>query len=319
MTVLNKLEGAAHTLARWASAPARAAARLRARHSARGDGDGRHPDVVGIALAIILLSGLCLVAYPTVADWVNSRTQSVAVASYSAAVAQASDGDLAVLRAAAAAWNAELAASGDQRTFSAVNHERYERLLDAAGSSVMGTVEVPKIGVSPPVYHYATDQVLASAVGHLEWSSLPVGGEGTHCVLSGHRGLPSATLFSNLDRLREGDAFSLQVLGETLTYEVESIRIVEPGDTSALAIRPGEDLCTLVTCTPYGVNTQRLLVTGHRIANPGDSSVEVAAEARVVDPLVVAALLAGTTLLAMLALVMVRTGRGGAGGRGAAR
>ena len=182
----------------------------------------------------------------------------------------------------------------------------YESLLDVSGLGVMGYIEIPEIDCSLPIYHGTEESVLQVAVGHLEWSNLPVGGEGTHCVLSGHRGLPSAKLFTNLDKLAVGDTFLLRVLDEVLTYEVDQILIVEPEQVDALGIVPGEDYCTLVTCTPYGINTHRLLVRGHRVENtPEAARMHVTADATQFDPLLVAPVLAIPVLLLLLMILLV--------------
>lgn len=169
----------------------------------------------------------------------------------------------------------------------------------------MGYIEIPSIDVSLPIYHGTDEGVLAVGVGHLEWTSLPVGGESTHCVLSGHRGLPSARLFTDLDQLKEGDYFMLNILDETLTYEVDQIRIVEPEEVEELTIIEGRDLCTLVTCTPYGVNSHRLLVRGHRVDNLEEAvTVRVTADAVEVEPLIVASILLVPTLVLFLSVVL---------------
>ena len=169
----------------------------------------------------------------------------------------------------------------------------------------MGYIEIPSINVSLPIYHGTDEGVLAVGVGHLEWTSLPVGGESTHCVLSGHRGLPSARLFTDLDQLKEGDYFMLNILDETLTYEVDQIRIVEPEEVEELTIIEGRDLCTLVTCTPYGVNSHRLLVRGHRVDNLEEAvTVRVTADAVEVEPLIVASILLVPTLVLFLSVVL---------------
>ena len=180
--------------------------------------------------------------------------------------------------------------------------EDYNSQLDIDGSGVMGYIEIPTIKVSLPIYHGTSDDVLQVAVGHLEWSSLPVGGESTHCVLSGHRGLPSAKLFTNLDQLTEGDLFVIRTLDEVLTYEVDRILIVLPSELQALAAEEGKDLCTLVTCTPYGVNSHRMLVRGHRVDNQSEA-VRLTADAIRIDPLLVAPIAAIPLLLALLLLL----------------
>lgn len=175
-----------------------------------------------------------------------------------------------------------------------------------SGLGVMGYIEIPSIDCALPIYHGTEESVLQIAVGHLEWSSLPVGGESTHCVLSGHRGLPSAKLFTNLDKLQTGDIFMLRVLDNVLTYEVDQILIVKPQETGALRIEKGKDYCTLVTCTPYGINTHRLLVRGHRIDNIEEAkTVRVTADAIQIEPLLVAPVVAIPILLLLLILLLL--------------
>ena len=182
--------------------------------------------------------------------------------------------------------------------------EEYLQQLDVGDNGVMGYIRIPSIDVMLPVYHTVEDVVLQVAVGHIEWSSLPIGGESTHSILSGHRGLPSAKLFSDLDKLREGDVFILQILDQTFTYEVDQILIVLPDVIDGLLIEEGKDLCTLVTCTPYGVNSHRLLVRGHRVENAAQASnVRVTADALRIQPLVVAAVLFFPFLLLILLVV----------------
>lgn len=165
--------------------------------------------------------------------------------------------------------------------------EAYNKLLNISSNGVIGYIDIPAIGCSLPIYHGTEEKVLQIAIGHLEWSSLPVGGPGTHSVMSGHRGLPSAKLFTDLDELVEGDRFMISVLNDIYTYEVDKILIVEPDQTDALKIVPGEDYCTLFTCTPYGINSHRLLVRGRRVANIESSEVaRVVADAAQIDPLV---------------------------------
>ena len=172
----------------------------------------------------------------------------------------------------------------------------------------MGYIEIPTIKLSLPIYHGTEDSVLQIAVGHLDWTSLPAGGESTHCVLSGHRGLPSAKLFTNLDQLVEGDTFVIRVLDEVLTYEVDRILIVEPDDVSALQIEPGKDLCTLVTCTPYGINSHRLLVRGHRVENQSEA-IRVTSDAIQIEPLLVAPAVALPILLILLIVLLASGGK----------
>ena len=254
-----------------------------------------------ILLIVILLVGLSLVLYPTVSDYWNSFHQTRAISNYAAAVADMDDEAYDALWDAAWAYNRSLAERSNSFILSDAQQKKYEELLNVTGSGMMGYIEIPSIGVSLPVYHGTSEPVLQVAAGHLEWTSLPVGGEGAHCVLSGHRGLPSARLFTDLDQLVEGDIFLLRVLDEVLTYEVDQIRIVLPEETSDLLIVPGQDYCTLVTCTPYGINTHRLLVRGHRIDNIAEAaSIRVTAEALQIDSLIVAPLVAAPILLLLL-------------------
>ena len=218
-----------------------------------------------IALILVLLAGVSLLLYPTVSDYWNARHASKAVADYTQNV-QALDQDAYdELLAAAEDYNRSLLTRENSFFLTEEQQAQYESLLDISGTGIMGYIEIPSINVSLPIYHGTSDSVLQIAVGHLDWTSLPVGGESTHCVLSGHRGLPSAKLFTNLDQIVEGDTFIIRVLDEVLTYEVDRILIVEPEDVTALQIESGKDLCTLVTCTPYGINSHRLLVRGHRV------------------------------------------------------
>ena len=216
------------------------------------------------------------------------------------------DGTYDRLWQSAQAYNAAMAGDSVAYALSDDRKADYEAQLDVSGLGIMGYIEIPEISVSLPIYHGTSDSILQVAVGHLEWSSLPVGGESSHCVLSGHRGLPSAKLFTDLDKIREGDIFLLRVLDEVLTYEVDKITIVEPSQVSDLQIVEGEDLCTLVTCTPYGVNTHRLLVRGHRIENIEESrTIRVTADALQIEPLLVAPFAALPLLLVLLIILLL--------------
>ena len=259
-----------------------------------------------ILLIIVFLAGLSLLLYPTVSDYWNSFHASRAVAAYDETVRQLDPDRYRDLWDAARAYNRDLAARGGGTSLTPEQKRTYDSLLDVDDTGIMGYIEIPNIKVSLPIYHGAEESVLQVAVGHLEWTSLPVGGESTHCVLSGHRGLPSAKLFTDLDKLREGDTFLLRVLDEILTYEVDQILIVEPQDTAALEIAEGEDYCTLVTCTPYGINTHRLLVRGHRIDNIEEvKTVRVTADAVQLEPMLVAPVVAIPMLLILLILLLL--------------
>lgn len=266
-----------------------------------------------IALVAVFLVGLSLLLYPTVSDWWNSMHQTRAIASYSGAVAQMRAEQRQELLDQARAYNETLVGKADRFTMSDEELEEYNSLLNVDGTNVIGSIDIDKIDCHLPIYHGTDDAVLQVGVGHLEGSSLPVGGPSTHAVISGHRGLPSARLFTDLDQLEVGDTFTISVLDETLTYEVDQIRIVEPTDLSDLAIEEGQDLCTLVTCTPYGINTHRLLVRGHRVEN---ASARVTADAMQVDPTLVAPLVAVPLLVLLAVGVVWRTRRRpGAGAR----
>ena len=260
--------------------------------------------LINIFLILALVAGLSLLLYPTVSDYWNSLHASQAVASYDQAVKSMDEGKYDELLQRAGQYNRDLFLRGTLFALTDEEREDYNSQLDIDGSGVMGYIEIPTIKVSLPIYHGTSDDVLQVAVGHLEWSSLPVGGESTHCVLSGHRGLPSAKLFTNLDQLAEGDLFVIRTLDEVLTYEVDRILIVLPSELQALAAEEGKDLCTLVTCTPYGVNSHRMLVRGHRVDNQSEA-VRLTADAIRVDPLLVAPIAAIPLLLALLLLLAV--------------
>lgn len=252
-------------------------------------------------LVFILLIGLSLLLYPTVSDYWNSFHQSKAVAGYVEKVEDLSKADYSRMLSDAEVYNKTL----DQGVIPDLNltgeaKEAYNKLLDVTSSGIMAYVEIPKLNTTMPIYHGTDDSVLQVAIGHIPGTSLPVGGEGTHSVISGHRGLPSAKLFTDIDKLVDGDVFLIQVLGETLTYEVDQILTVTPDDVSALAIDPSQDYVTLITCTPYGVNSHRLLVRGHRIANKAKTA-RVTSEASQVEPLLVSPVI-GTLLLFILLL-----------------
>lgn len=217
-----------------------------------------------IFIILIFLVGLGFISYPTVSNLWNQAHQSRAIATYSKQVEKLDDSENKKMLKAARKYNKSLLKKSDHWKLSKKDKKKYESLLDVSGTGIMGYIEVPKIDCSLPIYHGTDEGALQIAIGHLEGSSLPVGGKSTHCVLSGHRGLPSARLFTDLDQMEEGDIFILNILGRKLAYEVDQIRVVLPEEMSDLEIEEGKDLCTLVTCTPYGINTHRLLVRGHR-------------------------------------------------------
>ncbi len=260
-----------------------------------------------VLLIGIFTLGLCLLLYPTVSDWWNSSRQSKAIATYTEKVENLDDSEYEKFLQSAREFNEHIRQKGGLKHLTEEELIKYNDTLDITGTGIMAYIDIPSINVSLPVYHSVSDSVLQIAVGHIEWSSLPVGGEGTHCVLSGHRGLPSANLFTNLDKLSEGDVFMLHILNETITYQVDQILIVSPDNTDSLCIVDGEDLCSLVTCTPYGVNSHRLIVRGHRIDNlPDATTVNVGSEANQIDPLLIAPVVAAPMLLALLIYVLIK-------------
>lgn len=254
-----------------------------------------------IALVLVFFVGLSVLLYPTISDYWNSFHQSRAIATYADSVADMDEQDYDEMWRAAQEYNEKLFETGHGLGLKKKEKKEYNKLLDVSGTGIMSYIEIPRINCSLPIYHGTDEGVLQIAVGHIEGSSLPVGGLSTHCVLSGHRGLPSAKLFSNLDKLEEGDVFMIRTLDQTLTYEVDQIRIVLPDEVDDLKIEEGKDLCTLVTCTPYGINTHRLLVRGHRVENREESeAVRVTADAMQVDSRIVAVCIAVPILIILL-------------------
>lgn len=261
---------------------------------------------ITVILILTLLAGLSLLLYPSVSDYWNSFHQSQAISQYSEKVKNLDKEMRKKIWEDAQSYNQRMKGQNKDYTLSEEEKAEYESMLNIDSNGIMGYIEIPKINCSLPIYHGTTASVLQTAIGHLEWTSLPVGGESTHCVLSGHRGLPSAKLFTNLDKLNEGDIFMLRVMDEVLTYEVDQILIVEPQQVEALRIVEGQDYCTLVTCTPYGINTHRLLVRGHRIENVKEANkARVAADAIQIEPLIVAPAIATPMLLLLLVILLL--------------
>ena len=261
-----------------------------------------------IILIVILLAGLSLLLYPSVADYWNSFRQSQVIANYADEIANMDDERYNALIEEAHAYNETLLTRSNSYLLTEEQQVEYEQLLNVSGIGAMGYIEIPSINCSIPIYHGTSDAVLQIAVGHLEWTSLPVGGESSHCVLSGHRGLPSAKLFTDLDKVMVGDLFVLRILNEILTYEVDQILIVNPDETQSLLIEEGQDLCTLVTCTPYGINTHRLLVRGHRVENvEAAKKIRVTSDAMQIEPLLIAPIVAMPILLILLVALLLPT------------
>ena len=277
---------------------------------------------VDVLLVLVLLAGLAIVAYPSFSDYWNSFHQSRAIVSYAESVATLNNEEYDRLWDDALLYNAYLEKKPNQWAITDEETEAYNARLNVGGSGNMGFISIPRINVNLPVYHGTEESVLQTSVGHIEGTSLPVGSPheneedfqqvafASHCVISGHRGLPSARLFSDLDKMEIGDTFTFNVLDQTLTYEVDAINVVLPSDSSLIEIVPGRDLCTLVTCTPYGINTHRLLVRGHRIENEkAKLNIRVTADAIRLDALYTAPFIAAPVLLLMAAYVMMMSGR----------
>lgn len=256
-----------------------------------------------VILIISFLIGLSVLLYPSISSYWNSKTQSEAIVDYEAMLANYKPEDYTALFAAAEEYNAALnQLKNPMQEYSKL--PEYNDILNISGTGMMGYITVPKIGQELPVYHGTSEAVLSVAVGHLQGTSLPIGGENTHCVVSAHRGLPTAVLFTHLDRMEVGDVFYFTILDRTLTYEVDQIRIVEPNDSSLIGVEEGKDYCTLLTCTPYGINTHRLLVRGHQIDASQIRNIYIANEAYRVDALIVMPIVALPILFVLLIYIM---------------
>ena len=263
----------------------------------------RGPSISTIILVVILLAGVGILSYPTVSDWWNSMHATQAIAGYVSAVEGMSAQEKEERLAAAHAFNESLP-NGANFTLDDAKLEEYRSILDITGTGIMGYVQISAIGVNLPIYHTVEESVLQIAIGHIPGTSFPVGGDRVHTVLSGHRGLPSAKLFSDLDQMVEGDTFTVNVMDQTITYMVDQIRIVLPEETDELAIQPGEDFCTLVTCTPYGINTHRMLVRGRRIENIEGDVVIVAEAVRIPNYIVIPAVGIPMLFLVLAAMLL---------------
>lgn len=233
--------------------------------------------LIDVLIPIALLVGIGLMLYPTISNKWNEMHQSKAIAGYAQAVSEMDEADYTAMMETARAYNESLKNNPDRFTPTEEESKYYRTLLDVQGNGIMGYVEIPAIKVKLPIYHGTDEAVLQVGAGHLEGSSLPIGGPGVHAAISGHRGLTSATLFSNLNKLVVGDEFYLHVLGKTMRYQVREVNTVLPDEMELLGIDEERDLCTLITCTPYGVNSHRLLVQGERAElETQDSTLESA-------------------------------------------
>lgn len=265
-------------------------------------------NLLTVVMAAGMMVGVFLLIYPSVSNYWNSFHQTRAIATYAESVSHMSQDDYTKVLESAREYNKQLAASGMRWHMTEAQRAEYEQQLSIDGTEVIAYVSVPKFHINCPIYHGTDEDVLQIAVGHLEASSLPVGGKSTHCLISGHRGLPSARLFTDIAKIKEGDVWTIRVLNETLTYECDQIRTVLPDDLSDLQIEEGKDYCTLITCTPYGINTHRLLVRGHRIANV-DGAANLTADGIQIEPKYIAPFVAAPILLILLIILLISTRR----------
>ena len=287
-----------------------------------GIGKKKSHRVSNTILVLILLAGVAIAGYPMFSEYWNSMHQSRAIMGYAERVAELSNDEYVSVWEDALEYNRRLSSDPNPWAMTDEDIDEYERQLNVDGTGNMGFISIPKIDVNLPVYHGTSDAVLQTSIGHIDGTSLPAGSIhpdpdqydkvefASHSVLSGHRGLPSAKLFSDLDAMEEGDVFYLTILDQTLTYQVDKITGILPEDSSELALFPGKDYCTLMTCTPYGINTHRLLVRGVRVENDKELlDVRVTADALKIEPLYVVPFIAGPVLLLMILWVVLFAGR----------
>ena len=287
-----------------------------------GNGRKKKHRVSNLILVLILLVGVAIAGYPAFSDYWNSMHQSRAIQGYAERVAELTNDEYITVWEKAMEYNRRLACNPNPWAMTEEDFDDYEQQLNVDGTGNMGFISIPKINVNLPIYHGTSDRVLQTSIGHIAGTSLPTGSEhpdendyekvkyASHSVLSGHRGLPSAKLFSELDAMEIGDVFYLTILDQTLTYQVDKITVILPEDSSELTLFPGKDYCTLMTCTPYGINTHRLLVRGVRVENDKELiDVRVTADALKVEPLYVVPFIAGPVLLLMILWVVLFAGR----------
>ena len=286
-----------------------------------GNGKKKKHRVSNLILVLILLAGVAIAGYPAFSDYWNSMHQSRAIMGYAERVAELTNDEYITVWEDALDYNRRLASDPNPWAMTDEDIDDYERQLNVDGTGNMGFISIPRIDVNLPIYHGTSDAVLQTSIGHIDGTSLPAGSihpdpddydkveYASHSVLSGHRGLPSAKLFSDLDVLEEGDVFYLTILDQTLTYQVDKITVILPEDSSELVLFPGKDYCTLMTCTPYGINTHRLLVRGVRVENDKELiDVRVTADALKIEPLYVVPFIAGPVLLLMILWVVIFAG-----------
>ena len=267
-----------------------------------------HSLISAFVVTLVLLIGFSLLLYPTVADYINSLNYKRDIENYQRDILQLDDAERASMIKAAHAYNAELLGRSSRiGALDAEQREEYETLLNPSGTGMMGYIEIEKLGIYLPVYHGTEESVLQVGIGHIAGSSLPVGGKGTHTILSGHTGLPSSKLFSNVDQLEKGDTFELHIAGEVLTYKIESTVVLLPEEAEKQTIDPQTDICTLMTCTPYGVNSHRLLVRGVRIDTPAENQPGAAETIEKIPapmPILLLAVIIGLPILLIIVIVV---------------
>lgn len=262
-----------------------------------------------IIIIVMFIVGLSVLLYPAISNYINQKNASKVIGEYNDKLENTSDDRIEDMYAQAQDYNKRLADTASA-FYNPESVKGYETTLDITGTGIMGYIDIDRIGVELPIYHTVDESVLGTGAGHLEGTSLPVGGESTHCVLSGHRGLPSAKLFTDLDELEVGDEFTITVLNKKLTYRIDQIKTVKPSETEDLQIESGKDYCTLMTCTPYGINSHRLLLRGVRVETAQDKpGIFVKNEAFRIDPLVVTPIVAVPMLVVVLIFVLVRDHR----------
>ena len=265
--------------------------------------------IPNIIFGIIFLVGLCIFLYPSVSNYINSKHQSKAITNYEEALAAISEEDYSMIWQEANAYNEELAKKPLHFTLTDEELQAYNSVLDPTGTGIIGYIEIENIGVNLPIYHGTEETVLQVGIGHLEGTSFPTGRKGTHAVLSGHRGLPSSKLFSDLDQMIVGDTFLLHILDQAFAYQVDQINIVLPEETNDLAIVNGKEYVTLVTCTPYGVNTHRLLVRAKRVDYSEETKLIVPADATRYTTLMVAPFIGGPLLVIAFLIYLIVTSK----------
>lgn len=256
-------------------------------------------------LLLIFFVGLSTMLYPAISSYWNSKTQSQAIVDYEKMLENMPKEDYTKLFDEADEYNAQLA-SLNSPLLDYKQLDGYYDILNLSGNGMMGYIIIDSIGVELPLYHGTGDDVLSVAAGHMQGSAFPIGDESVHSVISAHRGLPSATLFTHLDRLEEGDIFKVKILDRTITYQVDQIKVINPNDASALKIEDGKDYCTLLTCTPYGINTHRLLVRGQRIDTISEQKIYVISDAYQIDSLIVTPIVALPILFTLMVIVLFK-------------